>query len=171
MVALCHELRPDFDYVLIDYPAGIELGFQHAVAPADDVLVVTTPEVSAVRDADRVIGLLEAYGKRAPRLIINRLKQDMVRRGDMMDTDDVLEILAISLIGVVPDDEHIVVSTNRGELDVLIPKSRAGQAFLSIAQRLVGEDVPIVLPDTSPGLLDKISRFIRPGPVDYKTRT
>jgi septum site-determining protein MinD len=114
MVDICNQLRPDFDYVLIDSPAGIEQGFQNAVAGADEVIIVTTPEVSAVRDADRIIGLVEAGEKGPARLIINRIKPDMVRRGDMLDVSDVLEILRIDLLGIIPEDEHIIVSTNKG---------------------------------------------------------
>src|SRR5512142_216844 len=114
MIRLCNELKAGLDFVLIDSPAGIERGFRNAIAPADRVLIVTNPEVSAVRDADRIIGLAEAEEKPEPRLIINRYKPEMVRRGDMLDISDVLDILAIKLIGVVPEDESILVSTNKG---------------------------------------------------------
>src|SRR5512134_509551 len=133
MVRLCDEIRPDYDWILIDSPAGIERGFRNAIAPADIVLVVTNPEVSAVRDADRIIGLIEAEEKGPARLIINRIKADMVRRGDMLSADDVLELLAIELVGMVPEDENVVVSTNRGLPVVLDGRSRAGQAFRNIA--------------------------------------
>jgi septum site-determining protein MinD len=156
MIALANQLRAEFDYVLIDSPAGIEAGFRNAIAGADEVLIVTTPEVAAVRDADRVIGLIEAFEKGHPRLIINRLKPRMVSRGDMMSIDDVLQILAIDLIGVVPEDEQIVTSTNRGEVAVLDRSSRAGRAFSEIARRLAGEDVPITVFDENPGILNKI---------------
>src|SRR5512133_2370139 len=114
MVRLCDDLRPEFDWVLIDSPAGIERGFRNAVAPADIVIVVTNPEVSAVRDADRIIGLVEAEEKGPARLIINRIKPEMVKRGDVLDVADVWEIVRIDLLGIVPEDEHIVVSTNKG---------------------------------------------------------
>src|SRR5512147_2540693 len=114
MVRLCDELRNEFDWILIDSPAGIERGFRNAIAPADIIMVVTNPEVSAVRDADRIIGLIEAEEKGPARLMINRIKPDMVRRGDMLSADDVLELLAVELIGLVPDDENVVTSTNRG---------------------------------------------------------
>ncbi|GFP26503.1 septum site-determining protein MinD, partial [Candidatus Hakubella thermalkaliphila] len=112
---LCAELKEEYDYILVDCPAGIEQGFRNAIAGADRALLVTTPEVPAVRDADRIIGLLEAADLGDPKLIINRLRPDMVKRGDMMDIEDILEILAIDLIGVIPDDEKIIISTNRGE--------------------------------------------------------
>ena len=159
MIRVCDELRPQFDFILLDSPAGIELGFRNAIAPADEVLIVTTPEVSAVRDADRIIGLLEAEEKHNHKLIINRFKPGMVRRGDMLDTADVLEILAVDLIGIVPDDEAIVVSTNRGEPAVLNHTSLAGQAFRNIAQRILGADVPFMVLE-EPGLWQRVRRLV-----------
>jgi septum site-determining protein MinD len=144
MKKLCEELKAEFDFVLVDCPAGIEQGFRNAIAGADRALIVTTPEVSAVRDADRIIGLLEAAGLGGARLIINRIRPDMVRRGDMMDIDDILEILAIDLIGIVPDDERIIVSTNRGEPLVAADNALAGQAYRNIVRRLLGEEVPFL---------------------------
>ena len=144
MKALCEELRQEFDYVLIDCPAGIEQGFKNAIAGADRAVVVTTPEVSAVRDADRIIGLLYAEGKVSPRLIVNRIRPHMVKKGDMMDIDDIVDILAIDLIGIIPDDEYIVVSTNRGEPAVSNPTSMAGKAYKNIVQRVMGEEVPLL---------------------------
>ncbi|MDI3299137.1 MAG: septum site-determining protein MinD [Bacillota bacterium] len=143
MRELTRELAAEFDYVLVDSPAGIEQGFRNAIAGAQRALVVTTPEVSAVRDADRIIGLLEAEDLGRPQLIVNRVRPQMVSRGDMMAIDEVVEILAVDLIGVVPDDEWIVVSTNRGEPAVTNPRSRAGEAYFEIARRVNGEDVPI----------------------------
>jgi len=143
MKKLADELRDEFDYILMDCPAGIEQGFRNAIAGADRALVVTTPEVSAVRDADRIIGLLEANEMRDIRLIVNRLRMDMVKRGDMMSSDDVTEILAIDLIGIVPDDENIVISTNQGE-PLVGSDSLAGRAFMNIARRITGEDVPFL---------------------------
>lgn len=142
MVEVCDELRPDFDFILVDSPAGIEQGFRNAIAPADEAIVVTTPEVSAVRDADRIIGLIEAAEKERMRLLINRLRPEMVRREDMLGIDDVLDILAIDLLGVVPEDEEVIVATNRGRPLALENHTRAGQAFNNIARRLLGEDVP-----------------------------
>jgi septum site-determining protein MinD len=161
MVEICQQLRPDFDFILIDSPAGIEQGFKNAVAPADQVLIVTTPEVSAVRDADRIIGLVEAGEKGPARLIVNRLRQDMVQRGDMLDTNDVIDVLAIDLLGVVPDDESIIVSTNRGVPAVMENNSRAGQAFRNIAGRLLGQNIPMMEMDGPVSWLERISRLVR----------
>lgn len=144
MKVLCQELAQDFDYVLVDCPAGIEQGFKNAIAGADRAVVVTTPEVSAVRDADRIIGLLYAEGKTSPQLIVNRIRPQMVKKGDMMDIGDIVDILAIDLIGVIPEDEYIVVSTNRGEPAVTNPTSMAGKAYKNIVLRLTGEEVPFL---------------------------
>lgn len=145
MVLLCDQLREEFDYIIIDSPAGIERGYQNAVAPADQVLIVTNPEVSAVRDADRVIGMLEAELKGPGQLILNRLKPDMVARGDMLSIEDVVEILAIEVIGVVPEEESVLVSSNRGTpLALDTNGSVAGQAFRNIALRLEGQTVPFL---------------------------
>jgi septum site-determining protein MinD len=161
MIALSNQLRAEFDYVLIDSPAGIESGFRNAVAGADEVVIVTTPEVSAVRDADRIIGLVEAFEKSQPRLIVNRIRPKMVNRGEMMSVEDVLQILAIELIGAVPDDEQIVTSTNRGEVAVLDRTSRAGRAFSDIARRISGESVPFMSLEEPQGLLDKFFGMFR----------
>ena len=161
MIALSNQLRAEFDYVLIDSPAGIESGFRNAVAGADEVLIVTTPEVSAVRDADRIIGLVEAFEKGQPRLIVNRIRPKMVSRGDMMSVEDVLQILAIELIGAVPDDEQIVTSTNRGEVAVLDRSSRAGRAFADIGRRISGESVPFMLLEEPQGILDRFFGMFR----------
>jgi septum site-determining protein MinD len=164
MIKICNDLRPDFDWILIDSPAGIERGFRNAIAPADRVLIVTNPEVSAVRDADRVIGLIEAEEKGPGQLILNRVKMEMVKRGDMLSTDDVLDILAVPLIGIIPEDEGILVSTNRGAPAAMDEKSRAGQAFRNIARRLCGEEVPFMSLDDNKGFLQKLaSRFARSG--------
>ncbi len=163
MVRLCDELRPECDWILIDSPAGIERGFRNAIAPADIVLVVTNPEVSAVRDADRIIGLVEAEEKGPARLIINRLNPALVKRGDMLNADDVLELLAIELIGIIPDDENVVISTNRGMPVALDGKTRAGQAFQNIARRLLGEKVPFMDLEERKDLFGRLVRLIRPG--------
>jgi septum site-determining protein MinD len=144
MIRLCDELRSEVDWILIDSPAGIERGFRNAIAPADKVLVVTNPEMSAVRDADRVVGLLEAEEKPAPALIINRLNVNMVKRGDMLSVDDVFDLLRIELIGIVPEDENVIVASNRGTPLTMDGKTRAGQAFQNIARRLRGEQVPFL---------------------------
>lgn len=142
MKKLVAALSQVFHYILIDCPAGIEMGFQNAVAPAKEALIVTTPEISAVRDADRVIGLLEANGIKKVHLILNRLRPSMVQANDMMSVEDVQEILAIPLIGVVPDDERVIVSTNKGEPLVMSETaSLAGTAFDNIARRIEGEKV------------------------------
>ncbi len=144
MQELCETLRKDYDFIIIDCPAGIEQGFKNAIAGADKALIVTTPEVSAVRDADRIIGLLEANEITEHYLIINRIRPDMVRRGDMMNVDDIMEILNIDLIGIVPDDQDIIVSTNKGEPAVVNPKSVAGQGYRNITERLNGNNVPLM---------------------------
>jgi septum site-determining protein MinD len=161
MVKLCDDLRPDFDFILIDSPAGIEQGFKNAVAPADEVVIVTTPEVSAVRDADRIIGMIEAEQKGPGQLIVNRLKVDMIRRGDMLATEDILEMLAIKLIGIVPDSEAIIVSTNQGLPIALNNNKRlVGQTFRNIAARLLGDDVPFVQLDACDGFLSRLRRWL-----------
>ena len=143
MKALTDELREEFDYILLDCPAGIEQGFKNAIAGADRALVVTTPEVSAIRDADRIIGLLEANELKRVDLIVNRIRLDMVQRGDMMSIEDVIEILAINLIGVVPDDENIVISTNTGE-PLVGSDAPAGQAYMNICKRVLGQEVELL---------------------------
>jgi len=155
MVRVCDELRPDVDWVFIDSPAGIERGFKNSIAAADRVIVMTNPEVSAVRDADRVVGLLEAEGKGPAALVINRLNLAMVKRGDMLSVEDVLDLLAIDLIGIVPEDENVIVASNRGQPLTLDSKSKAGQAFQNIARRLMGEQVPFLELET-PGLLQRL---------------
>ena len=159
MMKLCNELKEEFDYIIIDCPAGIEQGFKNAIAGADRAIVVTTPEVSAVRDADRIIGLLEANEIRNPKLLVNRLRMDMVKRGDMMSIDDIIDILAIGLIGVVPDDEKIVVSTNRGEPAINDDKSLAGQAYRNIVRRIMGEEVPFMNLDEDQGFVLKLKKL------------
>ena len=159
MKALCDELREDFDYIIVDCPAGIERGFKNAIAGADDAVIVTTPEVAAVRDADRIIGLLEAAELYEPRLIINRLRPQMVKKGDMMGIEDIIEILAIGLLGVVPDDENIIVSTNRGEPVVMDRKSKAGQAYFNIVRRIEGVDVPFLSLEEE-GFITRLKRVL-----------
>ncbi len=161
MVELCNQLRPDFDFILVDSPAGIEQGYRNAVAPADRVVIVTTPEVSAVRDADRIVGLVEAEEKGPPTLIINRVNPDMVRRGQMLSTEDVVEILAIDLLGIIPEDKEIIISTNRGTPVALDGRSISGQAFRNIAGRLMGQEIPFMPLKGQASMLDRLSRFIR----------
>ncbi|MBE5967980.1 MAG: septum site-determining protein MinD [Lachnospiraceae bacterium] len=155
MKKLSDELKEEFDYILMDCPAGIEQGFKNAIAGADRALVVTTPEVSAVRDADRIIGLLEANEMKQTNLIVNRLRMDMVKRGDMMSSEDVCEILAVDLIGVVPDDENIVISTNQGE-PLVGSDTMAGRAYMNICRRIIGEDVPFMDLSEKNGIFSKL---------------
>lgn len=142
MRKLIADLKEEFDYILLDCPAGIEQGFENAVAGANRAIIVTTPEVSAIRDADRIIGLLEAHGIKNNDLIINRLRVDMVKRGDMMSVDDVTEILAINLLGVIPDDEQVVIATNQGE-PIVGTDCMSGKAYLNVCRRILGDDLPI----------------------------
>lgn len=144
MIRICNELRPECDWVLIDSPAGIERGFHNAIAGADKIIVMTNPEISAVRDADRVIGLVEAEEKGPPELVINRLNSAMVKRGDMISVEDILDLLAIKLLGIVPEDENVIVASNKGTPLALDAKSKAGLAFQNIARRLMGEEVPFL---------------------------
>ncbi|RLC66261.1 MAG: septum site-determining protein MinD [Chloroflexi bacterium] len=161
MIRVCEELREQHDFILVDSPAGIEQGFRYAIAPAEEVLIVTNPEVAAVRDADRVIGLVEAEEKGPARLIVNRVRPDLVRRGEMLDISDVVELLAIDLVGIVPEDEAILVTTNRGQpLAFSSDSSQAGRAFHNIAQRLLGQDVPFITL-REPGVFERIFRFMR----------
>lgn len=150
MISVCDKLREDFDYVLVDSPAGIEAGFRNSAAGADEALVITTPEVSAVRDADRIIGLLESMDKAPISLIINRIRPDLVKRGEMLDVQDVLDILAIDLIGIIPDDENIVISSNKGEPLTISGDSKAAIAFKNIAGRVIGKEVPFLELKTEP---------------------
>lgn len=159
MNRLAKDLRSECDFVLIDSPAGIERGFKNAIAPADRVLVVTNPEVSAVRDADRVIGILEAEDKGPGALIINRLNPVMVKRQEMLSADDVLDLLAVELIGIVPEDEGVLIGSNRGAPVAMDPKSKAGQAFRNIARRLKGENVPFLDLDSGGSLWERIQRL------------
>ncbi|MFQ5615210.1 MAG: septum site-determining protein MinD, partial [Anaerolineales bacterium] len=160
MMRLCDDLRPSHDWVLIDSPAGIERGFRNALAPADAVIVITNPEISAVRDADRIIGLIEAEEKGPAQLVINRLNAVMVRRGEMLTPDDVIELLAIDLIGIIPEDENVVIASNRGIPIALDQKNNAGQAFRNIAQRLRGQDVPLLDLEHKDGFFGRLSRMI-----------
>ncbi len=159
MQELCNKLKESFDYVLVDCPAGIEQGFKNAIAGADRAIVVTTPEISAVRDADRIIGLLEASELNDPLLVINRIRIQMVKKGDMMNIEDMTDILAIDLLGIVPDDEYIVISTNKGEPAARDGKSLAGQAFRNIAKRIDGEAIPFLDLDTQEGFMVRLAKL------------
>lgn len=166
MRRVCDNLRDQYDFILIDSPAGIERGFRYAVAPADEILVVTNPEVPAVRDADRVIGLVEADEYGVARLVINRIKPDLVKCGEMLSVSDIVELLAINLIGTVPEDREILFAANRGQpLAFTRDHSLTAQAFHNIARRLLGEDVPFLTLE-EPGVLQKLFGFIRSGGND-----
>lgn len=161
MLQLVNDLKKEFDFIIMDSPAGIEQGFQNSIAGADLALIVTTPEISAVRDADRVIGILESKGIHEPKLIINRIRHDMVKRGDMMNIDDIIDILAIDLLGIVPDDEAIVVSTNKGEPVVINENALSAKAFRNITRRLSGDEVELLNLDIDEeGKFSKIMKLI-----------
>lgn len=155
------ELKRDFDYVLIDCPAGIEHGFRTAVEGADHAIVVSVPEVASVRDADRVIGLLEAEKKITPRLVVNRLKPRMARRGDMMDVEEMLQVLSVDLLGVVPDDEMVTKFSHHGEPTVIHPESRAAIAFRNISRRIMGESVPLMKLEEEQGFFQRFRNIFR----------
>jgi len=163
MIHLCNEIKKETDWILIDSPAGIERGFKNAIAPAEEVLVITNPDVSAVRDADRIIGIVESEEKGPARLIINRLNLEMVKRGEMLDSEDVLELLAVNLVGIVPEDEKVLISTNIGKPVVTNEKSVAGKAFRNIARRMMGEEVPLIDLEMRDGIFQRISRIFNTG--------
>jgi len=152
------ELKKEHDYIIIDCPAGIEQGFRNAVAGADRAIVVTTPEKSAVRDADRIIGLLEKE-KIDAKLIINRIRPHMLKNGDMLDIDEVCAVLAIDLLGLVPDDEYVIKAANNGEPTVMNPDSRAAIAYRNIARRILGDTVPLMPLQQKLGVLQRIKKF------------
>ena len=157
---LCARLEEEFDYVLMDCPAGIEQGFKNAVASASEAIIITTPEVSAIRDADRVIGLLEASELHRPKLVINRINPDMVKRGDMMDQRDVVSLLAVDVLGLVPADERSITAANRGVPVVHDKKAPSGAAFLRIAARVDGDDVPLVEVEGKSHFLSKFKGLV-----------
>lgn len=159
MKNLCDSLRELFDYVIVDCPAGIEQGFRNAIAGAQRAIVVTVPEVSSVRDADRIIGLLSANEITDPMLLINRLRPQMVKRGDMLNIEDTIDILGVSLLGVVPEDERIVVSGNQGEPIVLNNGALASKAFRNVAKRIQGEEVEILDLEEDNGFIEKLKRL------------
>lgn len=161
MKTLIEVLRKDFDYIIIDCPAGIEQGFKNAIAAADRAIVVTTPEISATRDADRIIGLLEANGIKNPKLIVNRIRMDMVKENNMLSVEDMLDILAIGLIGVVPDDESIVISTNKGEPLVYKGETLAAKAYRNIVERIEGKEVDFLNLDVKMGFFDRLKFIFR----------
>ena len=156
MKKICEELKMEFDYVVIDCPAGIEQGFKNAIAGADRAVVVTTAEISAIRDADRIIGLLESSEIKNPELVINRLRPNMVKKGEMMDVEDIVDLLSIDLIGVVPDDEYIITQTNKGEPVVSNHKAPSGKAYTEIARRILGENIEVSIPGREKGFFAKL---------------
>ena len=160
MKKICEDLKIEFDYVIIDCPAGIEQGFKNAIAGADRALVVTTPEVSAVRDADRIVGLLESSSLPKPQLILNRIRTKMVRKGEMMDANDIVELLSIKLIGAIPDDENVIIQTNKGEPSVTNAKSMSGRAYMETARRILGEDIEVTIPGKEEGAWKKFKAFL-----------
>ncbi len=162
MLELVKELKEEFDYIIIDSPAGIEQGFQNSIAGADEAYIVTTPEISAVRDADRVIGLLEAKGISDPKVIVNRIRLDMVKRGgNMMNVEDIIDILAVDLLGVVPDDEAIVISTNKGGNQLYQNKILyLVKAFRNICKRITGEEVELLDLDNGEGKFTKLIKLL-----------
>lgn len=153
---LCTKLEREFAYVLIDCPAGIEQGFKNAIAAAKEAILVTTPEVSAIRDADRVIGLLEAQGLHRPKLIINRVRPSMVKRGDMMDKDDIVELLAVDVLGMVPADDRLIIATNQGIPVIHDKRAPSGAAFSRISARIDGDDIPLEDLYLKSGIMDKV---------------
>ena len=163
MIRICNALKKDLDWIIIDSPAGIERGFKNAIAPADQVIVITNPEVSAVRDADRIIGIVEAEEKGTPKLLINRLNPEMVKQNNMLSADDVVDLLAIHLIGIVPEDKGVLISTNQGRPIALDEKSLAGQAYQNIARRVLGEEVPLLDLDKGSGFFSRLSSVFGAG--------
>jgi septum site-determining protein MinD len=157
------ELKKDFDFVIIDCPAGIEQGFKNAVAGADKAIVVTTPENAAVRDADRIIGLLEKEKIDSPKLVINRIRINMVKKGEMLDIDEICQVLAIDLLGIVPDDEYVIKAANSGEPTVMNPTSKAAIAYRNIARRILGDTVPLMSLNEKPGMFKKMKKFFGMG--------
>lgn len=157
---LIDELKQDYDYIVIDCPAGIEQGYKNAVAGADKAVVVTTPEISAVRDADRIIGLLEKEDIEPPKLVINRIRNHLVKNGDMLDVDEIVSHLSIDLIGIVADDDDVIKASNNGEPIAMDPNNRAAIAYRNIARRILGESVPLQsLDEPNKGVLTKLKKF------------
>jgi septum site-determining protein MinD len=162
MQSLVNQLKEEFDFILIDCPAGIEQGFKNAIAGADRAIVITNAEISSIRDADRIIGLLEASEIKNPELIINRLRPEMVKKGEMMDVEDILGLLSIDLIGVIPEDENIITQTNKGEPAVTNKKAPSGKAYVETARRILGENVEVTIPGRKKdGLFTKIKKAFK----------
>lgn len=156
---LTKKLKEEFDYILIDCPAGIEQGFKNAIAGADRAIVVTTAEISAIRDADRIIGLLESSEIKNPELIVNRLRPSMVKKGEMMEVEDIVDLLSVDLVGVVPDDEYIITQTNKGEPVIKNKKAPSGKSYIEIARRILGENIEVTIPGREKGFWAKIKSW------------
>lgn len=161
MKKIVDELKQDYDYIIIDCPAGIEQGFQSAVAGADEAIVVTTPEKSSVRDADRIIGLLENKEIGRPRLVINRIRNHMMKTGDMLDVDEIVSVLSIDLIGIVLDDDEVIKASNHGKPVAFEPNTKASIAYRNIARRILGESVPLQSLEENKGIFQKVKSFFR----------
>lgn len=159
MIEIINELKSEYDYIIIDCPAGIEQGFQNAIAGADKAIVVTTPEKSSVRDADRIIGLIEQSEMERPRLIINRIRNHMMKDGDMLDIDSIVQILSIDLLGIVIDSDDVIKASNHGEPVALEPNNKASIAYRNIARRILGETVPLQSLEESKGMFQKMRNF------------
>lgn len=153
------ELKQEYDYIIIDCPAGIEQGFQNAIAGADQAIVVTTPEKSSVRDADRIVGLLEKEDIEPPKLLINRIRNHMMKNGDMLEIEDIVQILSIDLVGIVIDDDEVIKASNHGEPVAFQPNSKASIAYRNIARRILGETVPLQSLEDEKGMFKKVKKF------------
>lgn len=159
MIKIIEELKQEYDYILIDCPAGIEQGYKNAVAGADKAIVVTTPEKSSVRDADRIIGLLEKEEVESPHLIVNRIRNHMVKNGDMLDVDEIVQILSIELLGIVADDDEVIKASNHGEPIALNPNTKASIAYRNISRRILGESVPLLSLEEERGVISRVKKF------------
>ncbi|MBU8905036.1 septum site-determining protein MinD [Desertibacillus haloalkaliphilus] len=159
MREIIEELKREYDYVLIDCPAGIEQGFKNAISGADKAIVVTTPETSSVRDADRIIGLLEQEDIEPPRLVVNRIRGHMMKNGDMLDVDEIVSVLAIELLGIVVDDDNVIKASNKGEPIAMEPNTKASIAYRNIARRILGETVPLLSLEENSGVFSKVKKF------------
>ncbi|MBO8155934.1 MAG: septum site-determining protein MinD [Bacillaceae bacterium] len=159
MKRIIKQLKPDYDYILIDSPAGIELGYRNAVAGADKAIVVTTPEKSSVRDADRIIGLLEKENMDPPVLVINRIRNHMVKTGDMLDVDDIVTTLSIDLLGIIADDDEVIKASHHGEPVAFQPDTKASISYRNIARRILGEQVPLMAIEEDKGVFAKMKKF------------
>lgn len=161
MLKIVNELKEEFDYVLIDCPAGIEQGFENATVGAEWAIIVVNPELTSVRDADRVIGKLDAKGIDRHEVIVNRINNEMVKNGNMLAVTDILDVLAVKLIGIVPDDRNITISTNKGEPIVLEDNEMSGLAFKNVARRIMGEEVPFLTFENNNGIIAAIKKFFK----------